>query len=168
MKAKRMLAGVLAAGMVCAVPVTTAWAAKESKGTDVFYDNRNIIPNPDPMDPTNPEWVVSIPSSIHFTDANKEIDASVELIEKTGLPANDVTVTVKSAKGYKLALTGNADPVDYMLSYGSTVMSAGIDDTVAILTAQAPKQAGTARLTGKATAPGTHTDVLTYTVEYTK
>lgn len=147
---------------------TLGVSASEGTGsTNVSYDNQNQIPDPDPTDPTDPEWMVTIPSSIVFTDDNKEIDASVELVEKTGMPAKPVTVSVESDNGYNLVLTDASDPVSYALGYGGKHMSA-IETMVAELTATNTRQTGTAKLTGKATKAGVHTDVLTYTVEYTK
>lgn len=167
MKAKKVIA--MAMVMTMGLSMTTLGvSAAEGKGTtNVSYNNQNEIPNPDPTDPTNPEWMVTIPSSIVFTDDNKEIDASVELVEKTGMPANPVSVSVESKNAYNLQLTDSSDPVSYTLSYASKLMSA-TETKVADLTATSPKQEGTAKLTGKATKAGVHTDVLTYTVSYTK
>ena len=124
MKAKKVMA--MAMVMTMGLSMTTLGvSAAESKGTtNVSYSNQNEIP--DPTDPTNPDWMVTIPSSIVFTDDNKEIDASVELIKKAGeLPdsSTPVSVSVESQNVYNLQLADSSDPVSYTLSYGSNLMS---------------------------------------------
>lgn len=167
MKAKKVIAMAMVMTMGLSMTTLGVSAADSTGTTNVSYNNQNEIPNPDPDDPTAPEWMVAIPSSIVFTDDNKEIDASVELVKKTGMPVNPVTVSVESQNAYNLQLTDNSDPVSYALSYGGKLMTSSVKD-VASLTEAAPKQEGTAKLTGKATKAGVHTDVLTYKVSYTK
>ena len=167
MKVQKVIVMAMVMTMGLSMSTLGVSAAEGTGTTNVSYNNQNEVPNPDPSDPTAPEWMVTIPSSIVFTDDNKEIDASVELLEQTGMPTSPVKVTVKSANEYNLNLTDSSDPVSYVLSYAGKSMSAA-ETAVAELSDTNTRQEGTAKLTGKATKAGVHTDILTYTVAYTK
>ena len=165
MKAKKVIALAMVMTMGLSMSTLGGSAAEGTGTTEVSYNNQNEIP--DPENPADPEWVVTIPSSIVFTDTNKELDASVELVEKTALPAGDVTVTVKSGNNYHLQLGSGDDAVSYSLTYDGKLMT-DTNIEVAVLNSSSRKKAGKAILTGNATKAGLHTDTLTYTVSYTK
>ena len=165
-KFSKLLVLGLAVGMMTpmAAPAVTH-AATQTGTTDVSYDNTNMIP--DPGNPTNPNWGVKIPSSIQFTDANQKVDTTIELVSINGgaLPTTDVTVTVASAKTYKMNTAANDDPVDYSLLYGGNVMSnTAPNNKVGVLKAGATKAVGSALMKGTAKKTGNHTDTLTYTI----
>lgn len=164
-KINKLLAAALAVGMMVPMASTSAFAATKTGTTDVSYDNTNIVP--DPGNPDNPDWGVSIPSSIVFTDANKKVDASVELVSINGgtLPATDVTITVASQKAYKLNTAANDDEMSYALIYGNKTMTA-VANEVGKLKAGTVKVTGQAVLTGTAKKIGSHTDLLTYTISH--
>lgn len=164
MNKKRILATVMAMGMLVQTTGVTALAASGSETTPVTYDNTSTVPDPD--NPDSPQWAVTIPSAIAFSDDNKTIDASVELIAKNGattLP--NVNVTVSSQKGYKLE-NATGDEVSYALKYGNKTMT-NADTAVATLTQGAAKSIGTATLGADASSSkrGTYEDTLTYSVE---
>lgn len=166
MKAQKLFACMMAAGLIIPTTVGSVLAADETKDTPVTYDNRNYIP--DPENPDTPNWAVTIPSQINFTDDDKEIDASVELVSKNGgaLPTGNVTVTVGSANDYKLK--NGDDAVSYKLFYSDAVMTSG-NKEVATLNNTATSQTGKAVLgNDKASTRGSYTDTLTYTISYTK
>lgn len=168
MKAKKLFSGALAVAMVGTMVATPVFAKEKSDTTPVSYNNVKQIP--DPENPDNPDWAVTIPSSITFTDDIKEVDASVELVSVNNASitgVSDVKVSVRSQNGYKLELAGKADPVAYTLQYDS-VLSGSSDTEIASLsgTPGSTKKEGTAKLVGTATQSGDHTDVLTYTVSH--
>lgn len=172
MKAKKLLLSALTIGLVIpGMAATVSAAGTPGEGTTpVSYENRNYIP--DPENPDSATWAVTIPSAINFTDDNKDIDASVELVQLNGgkLPTNDVTVTVESLNTYKLKGTVKPDEaLSYKLIYDGTEMSSS-EKTVATLNATGTKkQAGTAILgSDKASVRDTYKDTLTYTVSVTK
>ena len=156
MKAKKVIALAMVMTMGLSMSTLGVSAAEGTGTTEVSYNNQNEIP--DPENPADPEWVVTIPSSIVFTDTNKELDASVELVEKTALPAGN---------NYHLQLGSGDDAVSYSLTYDGKLMT-DTNIEVAVLNSSSRKKAGKAILTGNATKAGLHTDTLTYTVSYTK
>lgn len=164
MKAKKLLLSALAVGLILPAAAGSVIAAEKSETTPVTYDNRNYIP--DPEHPDTPKWAVTIPSAINFTDENKEIDATVELVSKNGgsLPSADITVEVSSANAYKLI--NGSESIDYKLNYNGTTMINGTNETVAVLNGTGLiKQSGVAVL-GEVTVStrGKYSDILTYTV----
>lgn len=165
MKAKKLLVSVLTAGMVITATTGNVMAADQTGITSVTYDNRNNVP--DPENPDTPQWAVTIPSAVTFTDDNKIIDASVELMAKNGgsLPITDVTVTVASANNYKLKNGG--DELGYKLIYADTTMT-DVNTEAAKLKESNTKQEGKAVLGGDmASVRGSYTDTLTYTISHT-
>lgn len=163
MNKKKILLGTLLLGTMMTTSFGTVLAAPGTGETPVAYDNRNDIP--DPENPDTPEWAVTIPSAITFTDDNKVIDASVELVAKgssTTLPTDDISVTVESLNNYKLK--NGADEISYKLKYGGTEMSDTVT-AVATLNDTAPTKSGQAILGSEsASARGTYSDTLTYTI----
>ena len=163
-KINKLLATALAVTM--AVPMfsmSVSAAGSETGTTNVSYDNTYGIPDPD--NPTDPGWAVTIPSSIHFTDSNNVVNVDVELvsINSGSLPTGPVAVTVASANGYQLQMTGATDPVPYVVSYAGTSMSTA-NTTVGNLSSTSTTITGTATLQGTAAITGVHIDVLTYTI----
>ena len=160
---KRILSGILVAAMATTMFATTAFAAEAEGRTTVIYDNRKQITDPDHGN--NPQWAVNIPSTIIFTDDDKEIATDVELTALNGsnIDATTVAVTVTSTKDYVMSLGADKtdDPVAYSLLYNDTVMS-GEKASVGSLTGDGDKISGVARMTGTATKAGEHTDTLTY------
>ena len=171
MKARKVVATALAMGMVLSsTGVVHAAATTHTKTgtTPVTYDNRNFIP--DPGNPDMPDWAVTIPSAINFTDDNKTIDASVELVSKNGgaIPTNDVTVTVESANNYKLKEAKSNDEVSYKLIYDGVTMTDVVKDVATLKGPDDTTKAGNAVLgSDKASARGSYEDTLTYTVSHT-
>lgn len=167
MNKKNLSLSLLAVGLLLPSALAPV-AAKEGTGTTpVTYDNRNYIP--DPENPDSPEWAVAIPTSINFTDDNKEIDASVELVTRGPngkLPTDSVKVSVQSANGYKLK--NGVEEISYKLTYDATLSGTTKSD-IAILTSSATKKTGTAILGSEvAKTRGAYTDRLTYTIDTVK
>lgn len=165
MKAKKLLLAALAVGILVPASAGSVFAATSTGETPVSYDNRNYIPDPD--NPNAPAWAVTIPSAVNFTDDNKIIDTTVELISVNGgdLPTTDVTVTVASRNDYKLKKSlGASGDLSYKLIYDGKIMSKTITEVAKLKASEAIK-AGTANLgTDKAPERGQYTDTLTYTV----
>lgn len=168
MKSKKLALALATCSIATLMSGVQAFAAgTESAGKDVTVSYDNIVSIPDPDNPANAQWAVTIPSAITFTDAVKSVDASVELVAKNGgsLTGLNVDVNVKSANGFKL--TGLED-LDYQMAYGQTILNSttGTSKTkIATLTEGAAKQDGLATLTGAASKAGSFTDTLTYTVQ---
>lgn len=167
MKKKSLLVAVIATGMMLPSTFGTISAVEGKKEIDVTYDNRSEITDPD--NPNGPEWAVTIPSAITFTDDAKEVDASIELVPMvTGglLPDGNVVVTIESVNGYKLE-NANGDAVGYKMIYGTNEMTA-TNKEAATLTKIAPKQEGKAKLgNDKAPTRASYSDKLNYVVERT-
>lgn len=161
MRVKKIIP-VLAIGIIIPGLTGNIIAVTDTGTTPVTYDNRNEIPDPD--SPITPEWAVTIPSTVSFSDDRKVIDTSVELISKNGgvLPTEDVSVTVASTNNYKLKMGSEA--VSYKLIYTDTMDNEGMT-TVAKLNKENVKQEGKAVLgKDKASKLGEYTDTLTYSV----
>lgn len=165
MKAKKILFAALMVGTLLPASIGSVFATEKEGTTPVTYDNRNYIPDPD--NPVNPGWAVTIPSSINFTDDNKIIDTSVELVSINGgtIPTENVTVTVTSENDYQLKKNPGDDAgLSYKLTYGDKIMSDS-QKSVAVLNDSVTMQSGTAVLgNDKAPTRGQYTDTLTYTV----
>ena len=165
MKLKKIYMSALAMGLMIPALSMNVLAADGTGQTPVTYDNRNYIPDPD--NPTDPQWAVTIPSTINFTDDSKKIDASVKLVEQNGgsLPTGNVTVTVESSNNYKLK--NGSDEVSYQLVYGNKTMS-NTDKEVAVLNNTDTAKNGYAILgNDKAPSRGSYEDTLTYTISHT-
>lgn len=164
-KINKLLAAALTVAM--AVPMfamSVSAAGTETGTTNVSYDNTHGVPDPD--NPTNPNWAVTIPSTIHFTDTNTVVNVGVELVSINGgaLPTTDVAVSVTSRNGYKLQMSGaNPDAVPYVVAYGGVNMSTTVTE-VGNVNSTNTTISGTATLQGTAAITGVHTDVLTYTI----
>ena len=164
MKLKKIYMSALAMGLMIPALSMNVLATDGTGQTPVTYDNRNYIPDPD--NPTDPQWAVTIPSTINFTDDNKKIDASVELVSKNGgtLPTGNVTVTVESRNNYKLK--NGSDEVSYQLVYEGKAMT-NTSKEVAVLNSANPAKSGFAILgNDKAPSRGSYEDTLTYTISH--
>lgn len=163
----RVLTGALALAMVAPMVVPTYAAGTGEGKTSVTYDNKTttIV---DPDNPTDPDYTIKIPTAISFASPTSEVAANIEL---NGVGAKDiaagttVTMSVKSANGYKMATGG--DTIDYSLTYGSkTPTGTGATD-IGTLTSTAKKISGSAKIdatsASAAKVNGTYTDTLTYT-----
>lgn len=167
MKKSKILLGALAFSMLgMMAPINAASGVGD---TDVSYTSDSNIPDPD--NPTDPHWAVSIPSSIVFTSSTKTADATVELKAMNGydLPSTGtITVSVVSKNSYGLYAAGaDKDIMPYSLKYGSTKMTSTTKTVGELIAAADNKIAGTAELSGTAVAKvkGSHSDTLTYTIE---
>lgn len=162
---KRILSGVLATAMATAMIASTVCAEPGEATTSVIYDNTNQAT--DPGDENDPKWAVTVPSSIVFTDEDKEIETNLTLkaLNGSNIEGIDVSVTVTSKNNYVMGLNGVAsdDPVAYSLLYNGTVM-AGKDAQVDTLTGDGDVAEGVARMSGTATKTGLHKDELTFKV----
>lgn len=163
MKTKKIIAAMMVVGLMAPATIAKVFATDGTGETPVTYDNRTYIPDPD--HPDAPEWAVTIPSSISFTDDNKDIDTTVELVtlrDGAVLPAQDITVSVTSQNNYKLK-NGSAE-ISYKLIYGQKEMSKDVTE-IAKLKDTVSKQSGHAVLgNDKTPARGSYTDTLTYTI----
>ena len=155
----------LAMGLMIPALSMNVIATEGTGETPVTYDNRNYIPDPD--HPTDPQWAVTIPSTINFTDDNKKIDATVELVSKNGgsLPTSDVTVSVESKNNYKLK-NGN-DAVSYQLVYGDKTMINASPEIVKLNETNTMKEGFAILGNDKAPSRGSYEDILTYTISHT-
>lgn len=153
--------GMLAVG---AFTVPT-FAAEGTKDVTVGYDANTI---PDPDNPTDADWSVSVPKSFQFTDGNKtnnEMGVTLNEIKNGGLPADKkVEVSVTSKNAYELQNT-KADKLAYTLKYNAVMAPTTAKQSIGFLDKAAPTIAGTSTLTGDtAKADGLYVDTLTYTV----
>lgn len=146
--------------------------ASDPTQTDVAYDNRNAIPDPD--NPTNPAWTLLVPSGITFRDDERVFKANVaiESVNEGNMPNYPVEVQVKSKNGYKLIQ--GSEKLDYDLQYqiGGTWHSMYTNGTkFAILgTFDANSPSGTtikgkAILSGIATQTGKYFDTLLFSAK---
>jgi len=151
---------------------TQAFAEETTKNIRVFYYNaKNII---DPDNPLNPEYVISVPAELNFTEEERRIDATVSMNDLKGRRYSGekkAKVTVKSKRNYALEHTDNFQRIDYTLvKYDSknngtiltnTKPDVGVfDKTNTLVSGEAVL--GVATIAKKNI--GTYTDVLTYTV----
>lgn len=143
-----------------------------TKSVRIFYSNaKNII---DPDNPLNPEYVISVPAELNFTEEERRIDATVSMNDLKGRRYSGekkAKVTVKSKRNYALEHTDNFQRIDYTLvKYNSenkgtiltnTKPDIGIlDKTNTVVTGEAVL--GVSTIAKKNI--GTYADVLTYTV----
>ncbi|MGN0348994.1 MAG: hypothetical protein ACI4DR_05615 [Roseburia sp.] len=169
-KMKTTLVGALALTLALSGSALQVAAADRETTVPVSYSNTKDIP--DPENPDNPDWVVRVPSSIEFTETRREVDASVELIEKTatGLQTGKtVTVSVKSNNSYKLMNDDQSASYDYTLSYTNTnsgnPLSGGDYAVIGTFTSiDKVKKEGRAKFDKNVTKVGSYTDTLTYKV----
>ncbi|GGD00637.1 hypothetical protein [Enterococcus wangshanyuanii] len=151
----------------------TAQALAKSESVTVYYYNTKDIADPDK--PTNPEYVISVPSELNFTKEKRRIDATVSMNNLKGgryTGTKTAKVTVTSKNKYALAHTDNFAEISYSLikydasNVGSTITTTqseiGVfDKTNPIVKSEAILGATTVAKKNM----GTYTDVLTYTVK---
>ncbi|MGX8833676.1 hypothetical protein ACWG0P_05625 [Amedibacillus sp. YH-ame6] len=131
-KLKVFLTGAMAFAMMMPMGMTAVNAAESdpdsgdyNSQTDVSFDDRNIIPDPD--HPESPEWGIQIPSTVKLTKnnvgADNGVDVSVKMVtmaEDGELTDSSVKVWVKSGNVYKLK-----DTTTTQLRYGLTYTQSG-------------------------------------------
>lgn len=138
--------------------------AEAKKEVPVEYNNSKEIIDEDAA----PEFMVSVPSSVIFTDDHKKVDTSISMSDLEGKAytgAKQAVVTVKSANEFKLK--NGEDTIAYSLTAiaedkKETKIAQGGE--VATLAKTKLKQSAEARMLGKAKKTGKYTDTLTYTV----
>ncbi len=130
--------------------------AEDSHDTTVTYRNSSEIDNGDP------DWAVTIPTTIIIDEMNPDSTFTVEAVSKaagqdiaTLLSGKTINVTIASKNDFKLKYN-NSDPVNYELDKQSMT-----------LTASKPSETGTIKLKGIATVSGDHTDILTFSLATT-
>lgn len=172
---KKLLMGSLAFAVAAPMFMSPIFAADANKeGTadaTVEYDGGGTdIPDPD--NPTDPHWIVTVHPDLKFTDAVKTQDVSVGLSATEGYTLDAVSVDVKVASkhAFNLTLNGGSDlsgALPYILKYdgkGITSATAGEKVEVSTLTKDKRTVTGTATLNGTALDSSKYKDVLTYSV----
>lgn len=152
--------------------VANAATASSGKNVEVTYNNQNVVTDPD--NPGAPQWQVSIPSGVNFTEDKKIVDVSVELQDMSGVAITSqdnlsVNVKIKSQNGYALK-KGSSSSVGYSVAYGNKTMQkqANTDEAIGDLVGKdgENKINGLATLGADvATELGKHVDTLTYTIQ---
>lgn len=181
---KKLLVTMLAGVLIIGGTVLPVSAASETGKTNVGYLSGQI---PDPDNPSNPTWSVSIPKDFVFTDGNLTKNVDVTLNEITGEfnTAKKVQVDVESKNTYLLKNTDSTVAVQelqYKLNYGSLVNpgvpdeSGNVTNTIGFLSRDNAGGGEDPAMTITGTAvleetqltnigvDGTYKDVLTYTV----
>lgn len=156
--------GVVGAGLLANVSAFAAEQPAEQPHNTVKVSYSSSVGIPDPDDPENPDYVISIPAAIVFSDEKNSVDASVEMTNLDGTAyagekQADVSVTSKN----QFKLKNGSREVNYDLKYGQNIMSV-TNTKVGTLSKTNLKVKGSADLQGSATATGNYTDVLTYNV----
>lgn len=159
--------GAMIVGTAAAAMPAAAFAAEGTGEVNVGYMDSMI---PDPDNPTNPDWSVSIPKDFLFVkDTHETHDMTVTLndIKNGGLAADKkVAVDVASANAYTLQNdTADITSLDYTLTYGTVENT---DGQIGELSQDAKTIAGEATIEhdqlSQVGVDGVYTDVLTYTV----
>lgn len=143
------------------------------KEVPVSYNNTQLIP--DPGNPTDPKWGVSIPTAISFKDNATAVQIPVQLYSiNQGTPSKDVSqlngltvdISIESLNAYKLqeTLNNNGEELSYTVAYDTQINTNGV---IARLSQNNPVQPGTASLDKQSLSVGYFTDTLTYTIEET-
>lgn len=164
-----------------AVNATSVFAVDQEKDTIVSYNGDTDIPDPD--NPFDPYYVVSVPGNVTFSDTNKNFNGTVDMLkidENGNTSAYDgdgvADVFVKSANKLQLNTAKNDDAIDYSFQYATTAGDAAkIDAEVAATTSDQYQKLFSIdkdnaahkvhyKMTGKATKKGAHTDTLTYKI----
>lgn len=165
---KKYLLSLCAGMLSLSAMVAPTFAAEQTRDVNVGYDSSMI---PDPDNPENPTWSVSVPKSFKFTDSytSNEMKVTLNTISNGGLDVTKTApISVKSANSFKL-IGGAGGGIDYSLTYGGTAATGAEYNNIGSLQNVDGKRelVGTAALTDKtqlASADGSYTDVLTYRV----
>lgn len=155
------VAAILASSVAApalAAPVTN------SGDTKVSYNNSTDIIDPE----LDPEYLISVPAAIVFTEEGETIDADVEMTDLKGeayVGAKEAAVSVKSKNAY--TLVNGTDKISYTLTYNGAPMTADNKDqdidTMDKDNLLVPGKA-TIASTIAAKVKGEYVDTLTYTV----
>lgn len=137
------------------------------KGVTVIYDNTKEIGSP-----TDPKWAIQVPAAAIFTDDDKTVDMSIELVGTDGadLPAViETEVSISSANGYKM-LNGTSEVIYYLqyINQAPLAGAAGVTEIITTLNKVNTGLEGKAIMQGIATVKGKYIDILTYSVNRTK
>lgn len=162
-KTSKILTSSIAFTLVMTFTSGSIFATKEgSTETNVAYDNRNVIP--DPEHPEDPDWAVIVPKTITFKEKDDRVSVDVTIVKKNGeLPtaANPASVSVSSMNGYLLEFEDQK--LDYSLVYERVSMKEN-NGIVGDLYKDKELIEGAAILNQAATKTGLYEDTLTYRV----
>ncbi len=81
----------------------------------IYYNGKNIV---DPDNPLEPDYVITVPADLSFTEEERRIDASVSMNNLKGQRYSGVKkarVTVESKNNYALEHTDNFKRISYTL-----------------------------------------------------
>ncbi|WP_207694804.1 hypothetical protein DOK67_0000734 [Enterococcus sp. DIV0212c] len=153
-------------GILCG-NMSTTLAVENKKKIPVTYNNINDIT--DPENPKEPEYIITVPASIIFTDKRKEIDTTVLMTNLDGTKYDgekSSTVEVFSKNEFKL-VNGKAQ-VAYKLvtidDQGKEKLVTNNNNQIGIFNKKRDSVKGLARLVEMPNRRGWHSDVLTYRV----
>ena len=154
MKKKVLAMTALAMAMMMSSNVSGIHA-EDTHDTTVTYNNNSEISN-------DPEWAVTVPTSIAIDETNPNKTIKVEAISKAAgqdiadlLTGKKVNIAISSKNSFELKYN-NGDPVKYEL-----------DKTTMELTSAKTSDTATVSLKGIAKESGDHTDILTFTLTTT-
>lgn len=163
-KLKMVLTGAMAFAMMMPMAMTGVNAEAESdptsndynSKTDVSFDDRNIIPDPD--NPESPDWGVQIPSTVKLTKDNVGATNGIEVNLKMVTMAVDGTLTddkvhvyVASKNIYKLKdATDTTKQLRYGIGYTKSG-TMGADVTITDKTTNASEYLKVAEFSGAKT-----------------
>lgn len=108
-----------AAGLLILIfshPLTQVLAAQETKSIRVFYYNGQNVN--EPGDTLDPEYVITVPAALSFTEQNRRIDTTISMNNLKGERYSGLKkarVTVESKYGYNLENADNFKRISYSL-----------------------------------------------------
>lgn len=155
----------------------TAFAAegdKQSADTMVTYRNTKDIPDPD--NPSDPDYVVSVPGNITFTDEHQQYDKDLHMYMPDGLKdytgVKNADISVKSKNGFKLKnVKDEKDTVDYkMIKLGAKEGDKAVelkgteDNALGKMNKTDLNMKLRYKLAGQAQSTSVYQDTVTYTV----
>ncbi|WP_086314458.1 hypothetical protein A5821_002029 [Enterococcus sp. 7F3_DIV0205] len=95
---------------------TQVFAAEETKSVRVFYYNGQNVK--EPGNTLNPEYVITVPASLSFTENERRIDTTISMNNLKGeryTGLQKARVTVESKYGYNLENADNFKSISYSL-----------------------------------------------------
>lgn len=97
-------------------PLTQVFAAEETKSIRVFYySGKNVN---EPGNTLDPEYVITVPAALSFTEKNRRIDTTISMNNLKGERYSGLQkarVTVESKYGYNLENPANFKSISYSL-----------------------------------------------------
>ena len=120
-------------------------------------------------DTKGPSYLLSVPSSVIFSDKKREIDTSVELLNSNGEKFPESTgpeglkVTIKSKNGYKL-VSEKKDEVSYSVLNSDGKKLTNEDNLLGEFSKITTILKSSAKLNETAKKKGSYTDELTYRI----